>query len=105
MADNSQSILSGKKHLYDHVTKGLVYLCSALTVTILAAMLVYIVYRGVPQIDWVFLTSQPSSLKGVYGILPSVINTLYIIVITLLIATPVGVGAGIYLNEYPGTSR
>ena len=105
MADNPKGILSGKKHLYDHVTKGLVYACSALTVTILAAMLVYIVARGVPQIDWSFLTSQPSALKGVYGILPGIINTLYIIVLTLLIATPVGVGAAIYLNEYAGTSR
>jgi len=101
----SQSILSGKKHLYDAVTKGIVLLCAALTVTILAAMLIYILLRGVPQIDWTFLTSQPSALKGVYGILPGIVNTLYIIGITLLIATPVGVGAAIYLSEYAGTSR
>lgn len=108
MADNTavtSSINSSRKHVYDVVTKGCVYFCSALTVAILAAMLIYIVIRGVPQISWTFLTSQPSSLKGVYGILPSIINTLYIIAITLLIATPVGVGAAIYLNEYAGTSR
>ena len=83
----------------------MVCFCAALTVMILAAMFVYIVFRGVPQIDWTFLSSRPSSLKGVYGILPGIINTLYIIVITLLIAAPVGVGAAIYLNEYAGTSR
>ena len=105
MESKSQSILSGKKHLYDAVTKGIVLLCAALTVTILAAMLIYILLRGVPQIDWTFLTSQPSALKGVYGILPGIVNTLYIIGITLLIASPVGVGAAIYLSEYAGTSR
>lgn len=104
MADKT-SIIGTKKHIYDLVTKGLVYFCSALTVAILAAMMIYIVYRGVPQINWTFLTSQPSALKGIYGILPSIINTLYIIVITLLVATPVGVGAAIYLNEYAGTTR
>lgn len=99
------SIAGTKKHLYDVVTKACVYLCSALTVGVLAAMLLYTGIRGAAQINWTFLSSQPSSLKGVYGILPSIINTLYIIVITLLIATPVGVGAAIYLNEYAGAAQ
>ena len=98
MAQNntsSASIVGNKKHAYDVLTKACVYFCSTLTVAILLAMLIYIVIRGLPQINWTFLSSQPSSLKGIYGILPSIINTLYIIVITLLIATPIGVGAAI----------
>ena len=108
MAQNnsgSVSIVGNKKHAYDVLTKTCVYFCSTLTVAILLAMLIYIVIRGLPQINWTFLSSQPSSLKGIYGILPSIINTLYIIVITLLIATPIGVGAAIYLNEYTGNSQ
>ncbi len=85
---------------FDRIVKTAVYFCAGLTVLILVSMLLYIVIRGAPQINWKFLSTAPSSLKGTYGILPSIINTLYIVFITILIATPIGVGAAIYLNEY-----
>lgn len=68
-------------------------------------MLFYIVLRGLPQISRDFLFSQPSTLRGTYGILPGMINTVYIIAITLMIAAPVGIGAAVYLCEYAGASR
>ncbi len=96
---------SRHKHLPDAVAKGAVTLCFAFTITVLASMLFYIIIRGISKIRFSFLFSQPSPLKGTYGIFPGIINTLYIIVLTLTIAAPIGIGAAIYLNEYAGTSR
>ncbi len=93
------------KRLFDTAAKGAVTLCFAFTITVLASMLFYIAIRGISKVSFSFLFSQPSPLKGIYGILPGIINTLYIIVLTLIIAAPVGIGAAIYLNEYAGTSR
>lgn len=61
---------------------------------------------GIGQVNWQFLTSETSVLRGTVGIAGNLLNTLYIIIITMLIATPVGVGAAVYLNEYakPGSS-
>ena len=60
----------------------------------------YVFVRGIPAISLSFLTTVPSTIKGTFGIVGNIVNTLYIVVITLLIATPLGVGAAIYLNEY-----
>ncbi len=85
---------------YDILLKILIYLCAAITVGMLVGMLVYILIKGLPHISWELLSTQPSTLKKTYGILPNIINTLYIIVLSILIATPIGIGAAIYLNEY-----
>ena len=63
----------------------------------------YVFFRGLPQISLSFLTSVPSTIKGTFGIAGNIVNTLYIIILTLLIATPIGVGSAIYLNEYDVT--
>lgn len=60
----------------------------------------YTFVKGVSSISWQFLTTVPSTIKGTFGIAGNLLNTLYIVIITLLIATPVGVGSAIYLNEY-----
>jgi phosphate transport system permease protein len=99
------SLCTRRRRPLDAVMKALIYFCAGLTVFILAAMLVYILYRGIPQVTWQFLSSVPSSLKQVYGILPSIINTLYIVLITLLLATPIGIGGAIYLEEYAHRGR
>jgi phosphate transport system permease protein len=65
----------------------------------------YLLFRGAPQLNGTFLLSRPDVRRGVYGILPGIINTLYMICITLLIACPVGIGAAVWLNEYAGSSR
>ena len=63
-------------------------------------MIGYILYRGVTNISWQFLSTKPSLIRGTTGILPNILNTVYIIVMTLLIVLPIGVGAAIYINEY-----
>ena len=63
-------------------------------------MLFYVCIRGIGAINWSFLTSVTSSLKGTVGIAGNILNTLYIIVLSMLVSLPVGIGAAIYLNEY-----
>ena len=94
------------KRTSDKLLKCLIWACGLFVAAISVGMIVYIVVRGLPYLSWSLLTTAPSELKGTIGILPMIINTIYIIVITLLIATPIGVGAAIYLNEYArSTSR
>lgn len=78
----------------------LTYMSAALIFVMLAGIIGYIMYRGIPGITWSFLTSKPSLINETIGILPNILNTLYIIVITVAISLPIGVGAAIYLNEY-----
>ena len=89
----------------DVVLKGLIYLCAALSIAILIGIMGYVFVRGIPNLSWSFLTTVTSATKGTFGILGNIVNTLYIVVITLLIATPIGVGAAIYLNEYAKPGR
>lgn len=79
---------------------GLMYVCAAFTVLLLIGLLGYIFVRGLPEITWQLLSTKPSVLKDTIGILPNILNTLYIILLTLLIALPLGVGAAVYLTEY-----
>lgn len=78
----------------------LMYLSAGVICFILVGIIGYILYRGIPNITLDFLTSKPSLLHGTVGILPNILNTLYLILITLVIVLPIGVGAAIYLNEY-----
>lgn len=78
----------------------LMYIAVGLTTLLLAGILCYIFYRGLPHITWELLTSEPSVIRGINGILPNILNTIYIILFTLIIVLPLGVGAAIYLNEY-----
>ena len=89
----------------DVVLKGLIYLCAALSIAILIGIMGYVFVRGIPNLSWAFLNTVTSATKGTFGILGNIVNTLYIVVITLLIATPIGVGAAIYLNEYAKPGR
>ena len=79
---------------------GIMYACAAFTVLLLVGLLGYIFVRGLPEVTWELLSTKPSTLKDTIGILPNLLNTLYIILLTLLIALPLGVGAAIYLTEY-----
>ncbi len=94
------SIFNKRVRTPDLVLKGLIYLAAAAAIALLIGIMGYVFVRGLPQISWSFLSTVQSSLKGTFGILGNIVNTLYIIVITLLIAAPVGVGSAIYLNEY-----
>lgn len=78
----------------------LMYISFVLILALVAGLIGYILYRGLPNISWKFLSSKPSLLKGVIGILPNILNTVYIVLITLVIVLPLGVGTAVYLNEY-----
>ena len=94
-----------KKRPMDICLCGLVYLCAGLSVALLVVLLAYVLLKGIGQINWQFLTTVTSVLKGTVGIAGNLLNTLIIVLITMLIATPLGVGAAVYLNEYAKPGR
>ena len=89
----------------DNILLALIYMAAGFSIFLLIGIMGYVLVRGIPQISWEFLSTVPSTLKGTNGIVGNIVNTLYIIVITLVIATPIGVGAAIYLNEYARPGR
>ena len=97
--------LSPRRRLYDRGLRFLVWLCAGLTCALLLFLIGYIFYRGVPGITWSLLTSQTSYIKNTVGILPNILDTLYIIVVAMVIVLPLGVGAAIYLTEYASNRR
>ena len=94
-----------KKRPMDICLYGLVYLCAGLSVALLVVLLAYVLLKGIGQVNWQFLTTVTSVLKGTVGIAGNLLNTLIIVLITMLIATPLGVGAAVYLNEYAKPGR
>ena len=76
------------------------YLAAGITAALLVFLIGYIFVKGLPNITWELLTTASSTLKGTTGILPNLVNTLYIIVLTLIVVLPLGVGAAVYLTEY-----
>ena len=101
MTDNGmKSIYQKRTRIGDNVLKALIYLAAGVAIALLVGIMGYVFVRGLPQISWQFLSTVQSSLKGTFGILGNIINTIYIIVITLIIAAPIGIGSAIYLNEY-----
>lgn len=70
------------------------------TCALVLFLIIYVLFKGFPHITWKFLTTKPSYLTGEIGILPDILNTIYIILATLLIVLPLGVGAAVYLTEY-----
>ena len=89
-----------RRRVYDRGMRGLLWLSAGITCALLVFLMGYILWRGIPQLSWQFLTSSESVLKGTLGILPAVCNTLYVVCVTLCIALPLGVGAAVYLTEY-----
>lgn len=88
----------------DRLLRGLMGLCSGITCLVLLMIIGYILYRGIPSLTWNLLSTEPNNLTGKFGILPNILNTLYIIFVAMIIVLPLGVGAAIYLTEY-STSR
>lgn len=100
-----ESICRKKVRISDWLMYGLIYLCAGLSVLLIAGIVVYVFWNGFDKVNWEFLTTTTSILKGTVGIAGNILNTLYIIILTMLIATPIGVGAAIYLNEYAKPGR
>ena len=82
-----------------------VWVAAALVIILVAGIIAMVLARGIPHISVEFLTTTASVLKGTDGILPAILNTLYVIVLTLLIVLPLGVGAAVYLTEYATNRR
>jgi len=101
MTDNRmKSIYQKRTRIGDNILKALIYLAAGVAIALLVGIMGYVFVRGLPQVSWQLLSTVQSSLKGTFGILGNIINTIYIIVITLIIAAPIGIGSAIYLNEY-----
>ena len=101
MTDNRmKSIYQKRTRIGDNILKVLIYLAAGVAIALLVGIMGYVFVRGLPQVSWQLLSTVQSSLKGTFGILGNIINTIYIIVITLIIAAPIGIGSAIYLNEY-----
>ena len=101
MTDNRmKSICQKRTRIGDNILKVLIYLAAGVAIALLVGIMGYVFVRGLPQGSWQLLSTVQSSLKGTFGILGNIINTIYIIVITLIIAAPIGIGSAIYLNEY-----
>ena len=92
--------LSGRRRAYDRILRFLLYFCAALTCALLLFIIGYIFFKGLPHVTWQFLSTQPSFIKDTIGILPNILNTVYLVGVTLIITLPLGVGAAIYLTEY-----
>lgn len=106
MHNLSNAQLTGKRRkMTDSVLYFLIYLCAAFSVFLLAAIIIYVFLRGIRNVNWGFLTSVTSARRGTVGIAGNIVNTVMIIFLTMILATPIGVGAAIYLNEYAKPGR
>ena len=83
----------------------IIYTCAGFSILLLAGIMGYVFVRGIPHVTWAFLSTASSATKGTFGILGNIINTLYIVIITLLIATPIGISSAIYLTQYARQGR
>lgn len=99
------STLSPSRRVYEIGARVLLYLSAGLTCGLLVFLIGYICLRGVPGISVELLTTAESVLRGTVGILPGIQNTLFVIVVSLIVALPLGVGAAIYLTEYARNRR
>jgi len=94
-----------KRNVYIWGVRILMWLAAGITAALTLFLLGYVLIKGLPNISWELLSTKPSYLRGTVGILPDILNTLYIILTTLLFVLPLGVGAAIYLTEYAANKR
>ena len=94
------TLIKKRARVSDIVLLTAVYFSAGIALLLIVGIIIYVFAKGVHMVNFSFLTTVTSALKQTTGILGNIVNTLYIITITLLIATPLGIGAAIYLNEY-----
>ena len=97
--------MSGKRRAYSIVMKLLMWLSVGLTGALVLFLVGFIFAKGLPNITWELLTESPSYLQNKIGILPDIVNTVYLVLATLIIVLPLGVGAAVYLTEYAHNGR
>lgn len=94
------SIMNRKRRISDDILTAVIYLSAFIAVAILVGIIGYVFFRGISQVNWGFLTNVQSASKDTVGIAGNIVNTLYIVILTLLVVTPIGIGGAIYLSEY-----
>ncbi len=92
--------MNNRRRTKDFILNLLMYISAGIIAVLLIGIIGYILYRGISHISWEFLSTKPSFIRDSIGILPNILNTVYVILITLVVVLPLGVGAAIYLNEY-----
>ena len=97
--------LPNSRRRFLRTVRGGMYFATALTGLLTLFIVAYVLIQGIPNLSWEFVSTKPSYLSGNIGILPDIMNTLYIVIITLLIVIPLGVGAAVYLTEYATNKR
>lgn len=97
--------VSAKRKGYIGLMRGLMWLCTGLTAALVIFLVGYVLIRGIPNLSWELLTTKPSYLTGRIGILPDLLNTVYVVLATLVFVIPLGVGAAVYLTEYASNHR
>lgn len=98
-------MLSKKRKAYIGTMKTVMYISTGLTAMLVIFLVTYVFIKGIPHISWELLSTKPSYISGKVGILPDILNTLYIVIATLVFVIPLGVGAAIYLTEYAKNKR
>lgn len=89
-----------RRKIYSRALKALMLGAIGLTCTLVLALVLYVLSKGLPHVTWELLTTKPSYLENRIGILPDILNTLYLVLASLILLLPLGVGAAIYLTEY-----
>ena len=89
-----------KRNLYVWTVRLLMWLAAGITAALTAYIVGYVLIQGIPNLSWEFLSTKPSYLTETIGILPDILNTVYIVIATLVVVIPLGVGAAVYLTEY-----
>ena len=100
MKSNRSADFSSSRRLWNQFFTGAVWVAAVFVIILVVGIIGMVLIRGLPHVNWTFLTTTSSILRGTNGILPAIINTLYIILLTLVIVLPLGVGAAVYLTEY-----
>lgn len=97
--------LSPQRKIYIGAMKWLMRICAGLTFGLVLFLIAYILIKGLPGISWSFLSTVPTVIPHNIGILPDILNTVYIVIATIIIIVPLGAGAAVYLSEYAGDKR
>ena len=92
--------MTAKRNVYVWAVRLLMWLAVGITSALTLFVVGYVLVKGIPHLSWQFLSTKPSYLSGNIGILPDILNTVYIVIATLMIVLPLGVGAAVYLTEY-----
>lgn len=100
-----QEKIKRKRRRYERCMRGIMGISVFLTGALVLFLLLYVWIKGIPHISWELLSTKPSYLTGKIGILPDILNTLYLVLATIVIVLPLGVGAAIYLTEYASNQK